>query len=348
MLFGYPREATKGDWLHACLCRMLRAIHTAVAAGKAAPNWPAIIPEKHRENLETRKGLRSRLEAYAAAFSKLIPGDRAAVCRALSGQNRIRGLLAGSCSCQSAGQLPSGIRDELQDLSKEAFRLLGECGIRDDQYEGIYRSLQDKVCPFCGLEYLDAPSAPREDLDHYLPRSQYPFAASNTKNLVPMGGRCNSGYKGTTDVLWDGGVRRRAFYPYDHAGVQVSLVGTLPFGGGDTGQHPQWTVSFVPESEEARTWDSVFRIRERYVRSVLEPEYESWLDRFASYCKSAGLAPSDDHGLVDALDRFRRFLQDEGFSDRSFLKAAVFELLLHHCDQGDPRLIRLLRDIVSA
>jgi len=348
MLFGYPNEATKGNWLHACLCRVLRTIHAASQGGGPVPAWPDIIPQAHRAQLRRRTGLRDRLHTYSNAFANLQPADREAVRQAFCGQNRIRRLLAGSCSCETADQLPVGIRAALLELSEEAFRLLGEYGIRDHQYRTIYQNLGHKVCPFCGLEYFDAPEAPREHLDHYLLRKQYPFASTNAKNLVPMGGRCNSAYKGTADVLWDGGTRRRAFFPYDHAGVCVSLANSLPFGGGTDGAHPRWDVSFVPPSAEAQTWDSVFKVRERYVRAVLEPYYETWLQRFADFCKVNGIAPVNAQRLIDALDRFRRFNEAEGFSDRGFLKAAVFEVLIHHCQQGNQRLIDLLQDVLRA
>jgi len=172
MLFGYPHQAIGGNWLHTCLCRMLRTIHAAIQVGDAVPAWPDIIPPIYRPQLRRRTGLRNRLEAYSNAFAQLQPADRQAIEQAFCNQNRIRGLLTGSCSCHTTNQLPVGIRDVLLDLSKEAFRLLGEFGIRDHQYRKIYSIMRHKVCPFCGLEHFDAPEAPREDLDHYLPRSK--------------------------------------------------------------------------------------------------------------------------------------------------------------------------------
>lgn len=326
---------------------MLRNIHTLIVAGNAVPVWPDIIPQAYRSRLRRRTGLRDRLYAYSDAFANLQTSDRQAVRKAFCGQNRIRRLLAGNCNCSTLDQLPVGVRNALLDLSDEAFRLLSEFGIRDQQYSTIYNNLGHKVCPFCGLEYFDAPGAPRENLDHFLPRSRYPFAGANAKNLVPMGSRCNSAYKGTIDVLWDGPTRRRAFFPYQNSGVAVSLVNSQPFGGKQD-DHPKWHVSFNPPSAEVQTWDSVFKVRERYVRDVLEPHYETWLQRFADFCKLAQIAPVDDKGLIDALDRFRRFNEADGFSDRGFLKAAMFEMLIHHCRHGNQRLIDLLQDVLQA
>ena len=95
----------------------------------------------------------------------------------------------------------------LLNLSEEAFRLLG--GVRDKgrQYRAIYEKLNTRCSHFAVLSISMRQEAPREALDHYLPRCRYPFAGANAKNLVPMGNRCNSAYKRTADVLWDGATR---------------------------------------------------------------------------------------------------------------------------------------------
>ena len=347
MLFGYPIEATKGNWLQACLCRMLRTVHAAIRGDSDVPAWPDLIPAAYRPRLRRRTALRDRFQAYARKVASLDADDEAVVYQAIFKQNRIRKLLINGCTCTTTDELPGGIRAEIVALSKEAFRLLSELGIRDRQYRTIYETMPHKVCPFCGLEYFDAPEAPREDLDHYLPRSRYPFAGANPKNLVPMGGRCNSAYKGTIDVLWKGTVRRRAFFPYDHEGVSVSLLNSTPFGGLKD-DHPQWEISFKPDSEEVQTWDDAFDIRKRYVRNVLNPYYESWLKRFADFCKGKELQTADKNELIDALRAFQEYCGKAGFSDRGFLKSAVFEMLTFHCRQDNQRLIRLLRRVTGA
>lgn len=346
MLFGYPYEATKGNWLHVCLCVMLRAVHRCTDEGRPVLPWPELIPVAYRERLKARTGLRDRLQTYSSAIADLPPADRSAVCGAFRSQNRIRKLLENGCTCATASELPVAVRGPLSELFREAFRLLGEYGLRDEQYSSIYRALKHSVCPFCGLEHFDAPGAPREDFDHYLPISRYPFAGANGKNLVPMGSRCNSQYKGTADILWDGLSRRRAFFPYDHPTVTVTLAGSQPFGAGHDGE-PDWQVALVPATEEASTWDAVFHVRERYVRDVLKPSYKSWLGEFRSFCRSWGHVPADLPELITSLERFRDFKRAEGLRDLSFLKAEVFDVLVAHCRAGNGRLIGLLQDVAG-
>lgn len=347
MLYSYPIEATKGNWLQACLCRILRTIHASIRNSVPVPGWPDLIPTTYRSDLQRRTGLRNRLEQYATELANLTPLDRRVVYIAICGQNRIRRLLSNQCNCARLDELPAGIRTAASNLSREAFRLLSKLGIRDEQYQTIYNTIRHKVCPFCGLEYFDAPEAPREDLDHYLPQSRYPFAGANLKNLVPMGGRCNSAYKGKTDMLWNGTTRRRAFFPYGHPGVSVSLKNSSPFGGTNV-QHPCWEVSFSQDSEEIQTWDDVFHIRERYKRDVLDPEYESWLRGFKTFCEPLGLQPTDTTGLLDAMQHFHKVCEEDGLSGKGFLKSAVFEMLIYHCQQDNQRLIHLLMKVATA
>ena len=90
------------------------------------------------------------------------------------------------------------------------------------------------MCPFCALEYFDAPGAPREDLDHYLAVSRYPFAAANLRNLTPMGMKCNERHKGDGDILRDeAGNRRQSFDPYVERELQVSVLNSIPFAQAD-------------------------------------------------------------------------------------------------------------------
>ena len=94
-------------------------------------------------------------------------------------------------------------------------------------------------------------------MDHYLPHSLYPFAATNLRNLVPMGGKCNQRYKHSQDILRGANnVRRRVFDPYADQQVGISVSNSVAFGGED-GITPRWQVDFVPERDECTAWDEV-------------------------------------------------------------------------------------------
>jgi hypothetical protein len=287
------------------------------------------------------------LQDYEKNLSKLTSQEQDRVLQALENQNRISELLSCLCDCEAISDLPQSIREPTQKLFSFAFDLLGRLGIRDRQYDVIYNSITYTLCPFCGCEHFDAPGAPREHLDHFLVRDHYPFAAANLRNLVPMGAKCNSSYKKAKDILRNvDGARRRAFDPYNHNGLQISLENSEPFAGSN-GLVPQWQIEFNPNTEETATWDEVFQVRERYERDVLNLNYRSWLGLFQSWCRSASVAPTSTPELVTAIERYTFYLEAEGLNERAFLKAAMFRMLCRKCREGNYRVIRFLMDLAN-
>lgn len=350
MLFGYSVTVTSENWLHECLTAAVQRVHLAIDSGKRIPKWPGVLPEACRETLLSRVGLAERLKNYAKAVKNLSPAQRKFVLEALAWQNKIPELLNGQCDCAELADLPAAIRDPAKALFTFAFELLSEFQIRQRQYEALCKLIPARICPFCGCEGLDAPGAPQEDLDHYLPRSKYPFAAANLRNLVPMGGRCNAAYKRTQDPLRRiSGERRRACDPYGTAGVGVSfdksVVDELTPGPAII----EWVIEFLPIGEEIDTWDEIFHIKERWKRDILdERTFNQWLGDFRNYCLTAALHFAGDEDVSNAVSRYEQYLASCGFSDRAFLKAAVFRFLLHRCALGCQRLLPILRDLTGA
>lgn len=348
MLFGYPLAATQNNWLHDCVLEAVKNVHALVDAKKRYPAWPNILPGEHQATLKARTGMRDRLKGYNIALRKLSSkSERDAVLAALTDQNRISDLLSNACNCAALDALPTAIHDAVTSLFDFAFELLTDFKVRDEHYKAIYDAAIEHVCPFCGTEYFDAPGAPREALDHYLAKSRYPFAATNLRNLVPMGYKCNSNYKLAVDVLYDAaGVRRVAFDPYNHTKIDVVLDDSDPFDGSKPNT-PRWTIRFDPNVPAVPTWDAVFSIRERYQRDHLDRDFARWLTGFQSWARSANLKADTDEKLVDALRKYEEHWVASGIQDRAFLKAAVFRMLRHHCEQGHQRLKNQLRDLVA-
>ncbi len=348
MLFGYPRTATEDNWLHECLFEILQSIHISLQAEQVPLAWPDIIPERYRGRLSTRRGLRERLSTYQTTIEALTSAERDRVLRALNNQNEIEQLLSCGVDCEPISNLPQSTWRPVKELFEFAFGLLTDLGIRDRQYSIIYHAVRYQVCPFCGCEFFDAPGAPREHLDHYLSESRYPFAAVNLCNLVPMGSKCNSSYKLAQDILWcDDGTRRRSFYPYSDTGLKISLQNSELFAGIDR-QVPRWQIDFEPDNAEALTWDEVFHIRERYTRDVLNPSFKGWLESFGPWFrKNIRITPITDADLVMAIERYVGDLELMGLRGREFLRVHVFQMLHRHCQQGDQRLLELVRDIAA-
>ena len=317
MFFGYPIAATAENWLHSCVCEIVMIVHACIEAGEDIPGWPDVVPAEYRLQLQSRLGLRDRIYRYAEAARELSGDELEQVELCLIQQNDITSLLDCTGDCDVIADLPEEIGGPSEDLFTFSFRLLSDLGIRDEQYRQIYKALSYAVCPFCGSEYFDSPTSHREDFDHYLARTIYPFAAANLRNLSPMGKKCN-GYKLQKDMLRDAaGDRRRAFDPYGEVQVTVSLINSVPFGGPDD-QTPRWHVEFNPDSPECVTWDAVFSNK----------SFGPWLAQFAAWFRNRiGLADLSDNRLLEGIREHRKNLSFQGFKAREFLCVRVFEML---------------------
>lgn len=346
MLFGYPQEAIQENWLHECLTEMLLDLHQSLAREEEPTDWPECIPNVRRTVLRRRTGLRDRFASFKEKFVLLDVDDRACVIEELIMQNNIDRLLCAEVDCKKIGELPLGIRNEASELFTFAFKLLSDLGIRDRQYKIIYETISKKVCPFCGVELMEDPEAPRPDLDHYLVKEEYPLAAVNLKNLVPMGGRCNQKYKKRQNLLFDdAGNRRQVFYPYADQATDIIISNTDPTGNNG---RPAWQVDFDPSTPESETWDAVFCVRERYKRDVLEPHFNGWLSGFSSWFRQRyEFDTVDQETLLDSLDDYvdlQRFMLHNGVDS---MQPKVFQMIHTGCQEGNERLLRIIRDLVG-
>lgn len=342
MRFGYPIAATEENWVHDTIVTSVTRIHEIIAAKGKMPEWPLLLPENRREALTSRHGLKAKLAAYMKAARKLTPAERELVMTTMAQQNQIADLLAGQANCDCITALPVVIQEPVKELFEAGFDLLESLGIRDDHYTVIWNAIPDKVCPFCCQEALEAPGITRPDLDHSLARTDYPFAAANLRNLVPMGQRCNQRYKGVQQLMLNAeGHRRRAFYPYSEvrADVQFSLVSSVPFGSADQ-KLPRWQIDFEQDCEECRTWDAVFRLKERFEKNILDPEYPRWLGDFSRwFARTKGRQNLEQHVIVAALEEFSESEAIQGHWARDFLRVLTYKMLHRHCAQGHQRLI---------
>lgn len=61
------------------------------------------------------------------------------------------------------------------------------------------------ICPYCNNEDIETinieGAETRPDLDHYYPKSKFPFLALTLSNLIPAGNRCNQKYKRANAML---------------------------------------------------------------------------------------------------------------------------------------------------
>jgi hypothetical protein len=78
------------------------------------------------------------------------------------------------------------------------------------------KSIGATVCPYCSRNHISPignkdDNIYRPDLDHYYPRSLYPYFGLCLYNLVPSCAACNCRIKNNEDLMF-----RKFFHPYKH------------------------------------------------------------------------------------------------------------------------------------
>lgn len=333
MLRGYPIAATAENWVHDAVYSKVKSALEALNNGDAAPNWADTM----HTALADREALETRYNVFLSAANGLSIRQRAKVLRVLEDQNNIPAVFDGVAACPQIAAAPARIRKPIAALFTAAFDALKSFKIRDRLYEIIFEDLPGKCCPFCGIEPFEAPGLAREDMDHYLPRSLYPFAGANLRNLAPMGGKCNRAYKQAVDVICDStGQRRRCFDPYGENRAEVSLLASRPFGGGGTDPFPLpvWQVDLLGDAELVATWDQVFQIRRRYEGKV-QAHFREWMEHFAIWCQGQVGLVTTRQEVIAALSRYLDFVLQRTHDDGAHLRRAMFQMLRQQCEEAE-------------
>lgn len=91
----------------------------------------------------------------------------------------------------------------------------------------IVESIDSSVCLYCNeekIEMVKGRRTYRPDLDHFYPKSKFPFLATSLYNLLPSGKRCNQDLKGShisIDLIspYSGGVGNTALFDFTYADI---------------------------------------------------------------------------------------------------------------------------------
>lgn len=341
MLFYYSAGAANdNNWLHSWFVTALTSCMDAVDAAQNPPAWNVLTAD-HAAELSTRPIVEKEFFALVDAYRESTLGERVTIREALKDQNEI-GQACATGICLRKSDLPGAVGHAAVVFGERLFWLIGQLGVRKTHYEQIWAELRDNVCPFCALYDLEHPELPAEDLDHYLSRKIYPFAAGNLHNLAPMCSRCNMDYKKAKDVLSGAGDVQR-HYPYDVtvAGT-VALSGSRFFENGDD-QPPEWVISLSPQAK-ADEWDRIFEIRKRYRLNVLDRRYMEWLSHWVEALPDEDFSPA---ALCENLRVSSEGWTRLGLQDKSFLKAAYFDLVRETLAQDTAEGRQLLTVILS-
>lgn len=317
---------------------------------------PEAFPKWYQRLLADSAIVRSHVEAISVIVKMQDAAARSRILEVFDNNNLIQEL------CENAELARHELEDVVVELDGNQVSLkkriellfttlyksvLGKTRLFDeaDDYSNFnthheaFRKVNGKVCPFCCMatyadmradynpqndEYRDI-TVKRPAYDHYLSKDSYPFAAVNFRNLIPICDECNNApNKGRKDILFENGLRRRAFYPF----VPATNV-TLSVANDEwsiENRQGTWTAQVATaveeDAEKITTWNAVFNITSR-IQNRVRGHNRTWLIQ----CMY-GVGDTDLDGLRQI---FRGEAEKHGLLVRSaadsLIKQAFFEYL---------------------
>lgn len=189
-----------------------------------------------------------------------------------------------------------------QVLDGDHFRSMINSVLRDHFDDFCKENSEITLCPFCGIgELKKEQSEARDQYDHYLPKSLYPYSAVNFFNLVPCCGECNSTrVKGDKDIITD--YTGKVFYPFDedHNGLilKVRIIN-------DNSELNKIELGFEFESvnhcaDEISAWNSIYCIESRY-KDYVSARIAKWLTVFKQYKDNPKTSDWSNENILEVL-----------------------------------------------
>jgi hypothetical protein len=295
--------------------------------------FPTSLANKVKAKVKNKKGvlvegpLFNKAKAFFDKY-KSLGIHKENVYRAFLEMNKINGLFGGSVSRVTINDLPNQIQDEAKSLFVHLYEeTLSSYGIKH-HYEDFSKLLGNNWCPFCGMEQLVHYTHQKEDYDHLLAKTIYPFSAVNMRNLAPMGKTCNRTHKKKKDLIWDDKRQVKAVNPYNgKIEIKIDFSGTvLPTQGRKNGN---WKITLSPKRDEVTRWDIVFNITDRITKDFLtngkKPEYEVWLSDYINMQIDENVKFGTIKQTRDSIARYGARFDSNRYRSFRYIQADLFK-----------------------
>lgn len=222
-----------------------------------------------------KRPLKDEINKVYLHFRGFSVNQKKSIEEAFENTNEIEKLCNGELSPVYLDTLPSIVKLKIKPLFKwfyeELLNKTKVAGDKLDYYKKLINTNDFYYCPCCGIikfESTDLSNQVREAYDHYLPKSEYPFASVNFKNLVPLCYKCNSDRKKAKDPIQKG---QKAFYPFSAIAHILEInLNIAPNQDLDKLQRKDLNFEFVGDKDKIQTWKWLFEIEERYNDTIRE------------------------------------------------------------------------------
>lgn len=280
------------------------------------------------------------IERIYNIFRTLSPEENQKIKKAWKINNNIQKLCDKTILPIYLKDLPPVIKKDIKPLFEWCYEyLINQKEVSGDKlkyYNKLISLNKFKTCPCCGLIPIESTENNyREDYDHFIPKSIFPFASVNFKNLVPACNKCNSKRKSSKNPIIN---TKKAFYPftdssYDHdisINFKINNMKKL-----DSLERKDLEIIFVLKNKnsELQTWNWLFDIEERYNDTV-----RGFTKTFLRDIKSI-------HRMIEKKDKKAKYKEtiddlidmyiEDKFEENRFLKIPLLEIIKKRKDIVD-------------
>ncbi|KAF2518830.1 HNH endonuclease [Flavobacterium salilacus subsp. salilacus] len=271
--------------------------------------------------------LKNEVERIYKIFQVIPIEDRALIKKAFEKNNDIERLCNGEIPIY-LNELNDVISNDIKPLFKWCYEVLLNkekvVGDKMDYYKALIKHNNFHVCPCCGLIDIESfESKYREAFDHYLPKSKYPFASVNFRNLVPLCYKCNSDRKKARDPIEN---ERVVFYPFSQEDHSIEICSEFLLSNNDETLETEledFKIDFIGNSDKIDTWKWLFDIEERY-GSQMKRFATSFLGHIRRlHNQFVSLNPNWTY--LETIDFLINDYKNDYFDDKKFLKIAFLK-----------------------
>lgn len=283
----------------------------------------------------TSKHFSEKLEDIVLKYFGLSTSEKILVKKAYLSNIDIQGVCNSGIKPYKYSDLPTTISYSLESFYDVLWgdnKVLGykkvveKCGTIKEHFNDFRKVNLKSVCPFCGLEGLDCEHDDgKDDYDHYLHKSKYPFISVHFLNLFPMCKKCNSKSKGQKDAPFDAtGVQRPIYFPFENSPSRHSIFLRINSTTTDLSTPTSWTLDInctpIANIPKKDAWVDIFNIETRYKARIAKDSYHYKDKLIKDYKKKSGRTGFDfDQFRDDKLDDLDDiYMQKEGIIWKTF------------------------------
>ncbi|WP_223546815.1 hypothetical protein [Priestia aryabhattai] len=296
MIKAYQYIDTDHSKLHQYVMAFFKKIETCTGEFSEELFDPEFLPIVNSHY----KILKSKFKEIYIQFSDLSEENRKLLCDRIIKSNEIEKICRGEYRPAAFPEKPSGIEESLKDLfvnlydqvlSGNSFQNSIKKTLRDHFDEFSQTNEDITLCPLCGIgELKKAQDETRDQYDHYLSKTLYPFSSVNFHNLVLSCKECNSfDVKGNKDIIAIS--TGKLFFPYDDKHQGVSLVANVSQDNTKL-EEIKWDLVFSNsdgKDDEIESWKRIYSIDSRY-KSYISGRIKKWYSTYYDYLNSSQLA----------------------------------------------------------